>query len=695
MLEWRKSLWTYLPFRGQLGAAKDDVHRSRGALTIVPGQSASVKKEQLMRSVRYSMAVFGLLVVVAPGSMAADYSPKDLLKFRPTQPGVDYDTPADQAAIDACKVELVTDGQKHTVGYALRDGQGKLLRRFVITGGGKFLNQWSYYQDGFEVYRENDLDGDRTLDECRWLNGGGTRIALIKGGKVAGWKRLSAEEASKVLVLALSSGDSGLLESLIATPDELTSAGVPKEVVDKVAAGADKRASAVEALRKELSGWTPKTVWNRFDGTYPHVIPADPASGLEQDIVVYENAVVFAGVPGAQANSGKVSFLQVPEMIKLGDTWKFVELPRAVDPEKPVVASTGGIRAALFDTAGAGPQRNEALDRALKALADFDNTNAKLQNGGDRKDVARFHVGRVPLLNAVVKVCKDPDDQFSYKKQIVDSLVAALQTGEYPQARPVLDGMTKEETKLSSYAAYRLIGADFVMRNDQPGANFLRNQKKWMDDLGDFLKKFPSADEAPEVWLQLGSSNEFNAEEETARQDYTKLVDNFADTPAGKKAAGALKRLDLVGKTITIKGTSLQGETIDTAQSRNKPVLVVFWASWGGQSVRREIPDLVKLQEKFQSKGLVTLGVSLDNERADLEAFLKEQQMAWPQIFEPGGIDSRLAVEYGIISLPTMFLIDGQGKVVNRSLRTASEVERQLDKLLAQKQPGGVALGDR
>ena len=68
--------------------------------------------------------------------------------------------------------------------------------------------------------------------------------------------------------------------------------------------------------------------------------------------------------------------------------------------------------------------------------------------------------------------------------------------------------------------------------------------------------------------------------------------------------------------------------------------------------------------------------------------------MAWPQIFEAGGIDSRLATEYGIISLPTMFLIDGQGKVVNRSLRTATEVERQLDKLLSQKQPG-VALGER
>lgn len=645
-----------------------------------------------MRSLRYSLAILAIVAAAAPASRAADYSPKDLLKFRPTQTGVDYDTPADAAAVDACKVEMVTDGQKRTVGYALRDGQGKLLRRFVITNGGKYLNQWSYYQDGFEVYRESDLDGDRSLDECRWLNGGGTRVAEIKGGKIVAWKRLSAEEASKMLVQALAGGDAALLESLLATPDELAAAGVPREVVDKLTAAAAKRAELLDALQKSLSGWTPKTVWNRFDGTFPHVIPADPASGVDKDLVLYENAVIFAGAPGGAA--AKVSFLQVPEMIKLGDTWKFVELPRAVDPEKPVVASAGGIRAAIFDAAGPAPARDEAMDKALKALADYDNANGKLQAGGDKKDVARFHVGRIPLLNAVVKVARDPEDQLSYRKQIIDSLVAAYQTGSYPKARDLLDGMIAEKSRLSSYAAYRLIGAEFVMRNEEPGGNFLANQKKWMADLEDFLSKFGKSDEAPEVWLQLGSSNEFNAEEDKARADYTKLVENFGETPAGKKAAGALRRLDLVGKSVSIKGQGLQGDAIDTSQARGKSVLVVFWASWGGQSVRREMPDLVKLAEKYRGKNLEVVGVSLDNDKAELEAFLKEHQVAWPQIFEPGGIDSRLATEYGIISLPTMFLIDGQGKVVHRNLRTASEVERQLEKLASQK-PAGVALGDR
>ena len=200
------------------------------------------------------------------------------------------------------------------------------------------------------------------------------------------------------------------------------------------------------------------------------MIPADPASGVEKDLVLYENAVVFAGGTTAQASSVKTSFLQVPEMIKLGETWKFVELPRAIDPEKPVVASTSGIRSAIYDAAGPGPQRDEALEKSLKALADYDSTNARLQSSGDKPDLARFHYNRVPLLVAIVKVAKDPEDQVNYRKQIVDSLVAAYQTGSYPKGRQVLEGMIEEGSKLSAYAAYRLIGADFVMRNEEPGA---------------------------------------------------------------------------------------------------------------------------------------------------------------------------------------------------------------------------------
>jgi thiol-disulfide isomerase/thioredoxin len=629
-------------------------------------------------------------------------APSALLAFRPTLPGVEYDNPADQKAIEACKVELVTV-QNRSIGYALRDGQGKMLRRFVATRGGK-MDQWSYYQDGFEVYREVDLDGDQALDEARWMNAGGMRTATVKKGKVITWKQISAEEASKVfvqgLVQAMSGGDTSLLESVMATPDELAAAGLPRDVVHKVTADAAGRGAKVEALLKSLSGWTRQTVWSRFDGTYPRVIPADPAVGPEKDIVVYENAMIFPGIANGQSDAGaapaQVAFLQIPDMIKLGETWKLVELPRAIDPAKPIVASVSGIRALLFDKPNNAEARDEAVDAALKALADFDGKNTQVIQAGTPRERAKYYLDRIAFLRAVVQALKNDQDRLIYDRQRVDCLISALRTGEYPQGRQALERVIGGGGKLGSYAAYTLIDADFAMKNELPGANVLANQKAWMTDLQGFLDKHPDADEVPEALLKLANANEFNGDEEPARKQYTKVAEAYPETEAAKKAAGSLRRLDLVGKTLAVKGTGLQNESIDTTQYRGKPVLVVFWASWASP-FKGELPELKKVAAKYRDRGLEVVGVDLDNERAEVDAFLKDNPLSWPQIFEGGGLEGRLAVEYGITSVPTMFLADAQGKVINRNIRTAADVDRQLEKLLgAQKDAaGGVALDQR
>ena len=181
---------------------------------------SSVRKEPALRSLRHSLPLLVLLGFLNGSAVAQgtgkDATPATLLKFRPSQPGVEYDTPADEATRNACKVESVLNAENKSIGYALRDPQGKMLRRFVAARGGR-MDQWSYYQDGFEVYREDDLNGDNHLDECRWLNSGGSRIGLVRRGKIASWKQISAEEASKVLVQALVAGDAALLETVMAS----------------------------------------------------------------------------------------------------------------------------------------------------------------------------------------------------------------------------------------------------------------------------------------------------------------------------------------------------------------------------------------------------------------------------------------------------------------------------------------------
>jgi len=191
---------------------------------------------------------------------------EQLLGFRPTQKGVEYEVIADPAAIAACKVESATNAKGASIGWALRDGQGKLVCRFIDRDGNGKMDQWSYYQDGFETYRDVDLNGDKSIDEARWMNAAGTRVAKVAGGKVVAWSRISAEEASKVFVQALVSGDSDLLETVMATPAEVEALGVPKGEVDQVAAAESQRVAQVKALRSGLVGWDKDTPWLRLDG---------------------------------------------------------------------------------------------------------------------------------------------------------------------------------------------------------------------------------------------------------------------------------------------------------------------------------------------------------------------------------------------------------------------------------------------
>ncbi len=643
-----------------------------------------------MRSLRTTLAA-AWLVASATAFVSAQDAPKakDLLVLKPVIKGVEYEIPADAGAIDACKIETVFNARKRGIGFALRDGQGKLLRRFVDTDGNGKTDQWSYFQDGFEVYRDNDLNGDLSPDESRWMNTAGTRTATILRGKIVGWKRISAEESSKVFVQGLVSGDLALIETVLATSEELASLGIPKGAIDQAAAAAGKRADAILALRNSLVGWTSKTIWNRLDASMPHLIPTDTEAGIPQDITLYENAVIFAGAPGARTDLEKVSFLQVPELIRVGETWKFIELPRAIDPAKPVMAAEGGLRTWIFRQQAGGESNNSPeLAAALDALAKFDNANAKAQVQGEKKELAQFHVGRIPLLRAIVKAATKPEDVLVYNKQIVDSLAAAFQTGLYPNGIKLIDQVAKGEGPIASYAAFRRISAEFAIKNDEPGAQLMVNQKTWMADLKAYLSAFPNAEEAPDALIQLASASEFNAEEDDARKYYEDLSRKFPESDAGKKATGALRRLDLVGKTIDLRGPGLKGESIDAARYKGKTLLVTFWASWA-DPVRRDLPELLKLYQKYKGKDFEILGVNLDNERTDLDAFLKEYSLPWSQIFEPGGIEkSRFAADYGIIALPTMILADPQGKVVNRNIRSAAELERQLEKVLGAKPPG-------
>jgi thiol-disulfide isomerase/thioredoxin len=113
----------------------------------------------------------------------------------------------------------------------------------------------------------------------------------------------------------------------------------------------------------------------------------------------------------------------------------------------------------------------------------------------------------------------------------------------------------------------------------------------------------------------------------------------------------------------------LNGAPISVADYKGKVVLVDFWATWCGPC-RGELPNVIATYKKHHANGFEIIGVSLDSERDKLDAFLKnEDGMTWPQFFDGQGWQNKLAVKYGVESIPFAVLIGPEGKIIGKDLR--------------------------
>ncbi len=313
------------------------------------------------------------------------------------------------------------------------------------------------------------------------------------------------------------------------------------------------------------------------------------------------------------------------------------------------------------------------------------NGNAEVAEVPARPALPPWPTLAVPISNSV-------DDMVRFIEEVrklqptTPERYREMQTWIREASKRILEMTPDRKSDLGRTAEFDYISSSvMLMGNEGPDS-----QRKTFERFRDYLKSktVPDANDLKMVLL-AGQNLEQLADGKTAAAAYK----SFAEILRAKKNSelqvwiemldSNAQRVELPGKEFKVTGKTVTGEDFDIESCRGKFTLVYFWSSWC-KPCREEYPYMKRLYTENKDKGFEIVAISMDEEREKLDAFLKELEVPWINLWDEENRSAPVAVkQYGISSVPTMILLDREGKVVSLEARGLI-LGRLLEKLFAQ-----------